>query len=172
MLSSQRPAAPTMAATKTPQAAATTTSRRRPLTRTGWSVDTVFIAKRSDSQRSVEHAGAELDDGHDVEQERERAERKADGDRARAAAPLLLLAEHDPVVGGPLVHDLTSTHAAVRLNAALKASTSSAAKRTTRYRIEKAKRCLAGRSPAAPRSLCTRQASATIMAPAATATAA
>src|SRR5215216_1566300 len=155
-----------MAATKTPQAAATTTSRRRPLTRTGWSVDTVFIAKRFDSKRSVEHAGAKLDDGHDVEQERERAERKADGDRACAAAPLLLLAEHDPVVGGPLIH------AAVRLNAALKASTSSAAKRTTRYRIEKAKRCLAGRSPAAPRSSCTRQASATIMAPAATATAA
>src|SRR5262245_16572511 len=161
-----------MAATKTPQAAATTTSRRRLRAGAERSVGSVLIAERFDSQRPVEHAGAELDDGHDVEQQRERAKRKADGDRAGAAAPLLLLAEHDPVFGGRLIHDLTPIHAAVRLNAPLKPSTSSAVKTTNRYRIEKANRRLAGCSPAAPRSLCTRQASATIMPPAAIATAA
>src|SRR5580700_10278188 len=95
-----------MVATNTPQAAATTRSRRR-----SWPVWLEFRALIASGSRSVsssvavsirgrsswliQHARS-LHQRDDIEQDDQRAERERDGDRARAPLALLLLGEDDP----------------------------------------------------------------------------
>src|SRR5436190_18721003 len=88
-----------MTATNIPHAAAITRSRRRALAgsnRIGWFMG---IDPRL-SQGTVEYAGPELDDGHDIEQHHQGPKRERDGNRARAAPALLLLGEHDAGLWG------------------------------------------------------------------------
>src|SRR5262245_9934346 len=99
-----------MPAANTPQAAATRRSRRRS---GGWRGLSAFMAFFSTSshqlsssplssigscslQRAVQHAGA-FHERDDVKQDDQGAERQRNGDRARAAAALLLLGERDSV---------------------------------------------------------------------------
>src|SRR5262249_23418243 len=55
-------------------------------------------------QRPLQHAGAELDDGNHVEQNYKRSECKRNGDRAGAAAALLLVRERDALLAVFCVH--------------------------------------------------------------------
>src|SRR6266545_5968117 len=86
---------PTMNATNTPQAAATARSRRGRGVRIE-GVDVSFMRVAS-SQGPPHDARSELDDGEDVEQQHQRAQDERERDRAGAAAPLLLLGEHDAI---------------------------------------------------------------------------
>src|SRR4029450_7832719 len=86
---------PTMKATKTPQAPATTTSRRRAEPDVSRSACRVVITP---SQRPVEHAGAEFDDGHQIDQQDQRCQRHRNGDGAGAPPAFLLAGEYDSVV--------------------------------------------------------------------------
>src|SRR6266567_2084257 len=160
---------PTMTATKMPQAAATATSRLRALA--GSSLIERFMGiDPTPSQRPVEHAGPELDDGDDIEQHHQRPERECDRDRARASPALLLFGEHDPGLGGRIVH---GAHPIVIPPGGSRpvGSTSSIANSTNRYRIEKANSRLAARSSPAPSRTRSCNANKIIMPPPAIATA-
>src|SRR6266566_2484472 len=94
---------PTMTATKMLQAAATATSRLRALA--GSSLIERFMGiDPTPSQRPVQHAGPELDDGDDIEQHHQGPKGERNGDRARTPPALLLLGEHDPGLGRPIIH--------------------------------------------------------------------
>src|ERR1044071_2747779 len=95
---------PTIAATNTPQDAATIMSRRFAFS---------LLAVPLMSQRPVQHRRS-LDQRHQVEQHDDHAERDRDRDRARAATALLLLGQHDPVV--VVAHDAYPSRAS-RLSA-------------------------------------------------------
>src|ERR1051326_4720115 len=139
---------PTMAATKVTQAPATARSRRRRLA--GSIPIECFMGDPTGSQRPIEHARPELDDGDDIEQHHQGRQGQRDGDRARAPPALLLLGEHDPGLAVEFVHRAHPKPTPPSGKPPIR-SASSVANNTNRYNTENANSRLAACSSAAPR---------------------
>src|ERR1051326_8062204 len=158
---------PTMAATKITQAPATARSRRRRLA--GSIPIECFMGDPTGSQRPIEHARPELDDGDDIEQHHQGRQGQRDGDRARAPPALLLLGEHDPGLAVEFVHRAHPKPTPPSGKPPIR-SASSVANNTNRYNTENANSRLAACSSAAPRRPRSRSANITIAPPPAIAT--
>src|SRR5262245_7836817 len=65
----------------------------------------VCYSQYNDALRGrFQHAGTELDDGDDIEQQHERAKRERNRDRPHPLAALLLLSEHEAVLAIGFFH--------------------------------------------------------------------
>src|SRR5471032_2614774 len=99
------------------------------------------------SQRPAQHGRPKLDDGHDIKQQHERAERKRDSDRARVPAPLLLRREHDAFFG--FIHDrIKSTSTVDRSTAWRKSKTDRAPNSRTAFSPQPRSRMLSAAAQA------------------------